>query len=44
VKWQSFDAASARGETVVNALNNKGDLVGYYTDKRGRTHGMIVKL
>ena len=28
--------------TVVNGLNNKNQLVGFYTDGAGNTHGMIV--
>jgi hypothetical protein len=27
---------------VVNGLNNKNKLVGFYTDAAGNTHGMIV--
>jgi hypothetical protein len=27
---------------VVNGVNNKNQLVGFYTDSAGNTHGMLV--
>ena len=29
------------GSTVVNGINNAGDLVGFYTDAAGNTDGML---
>jgi hypothetical protein len=36
------DDPNGAGGTVVNGLNNRGQLVGFYTDAAGNTHGMIV--
>lgn len=30
------------GSTVVNGVNNAGDLVGFYTDRNGNTNGMLA--
>ena len=30
------------GSTIVNGVNNAGDLVGFYTDRNGHTNGMLA--
>jgi hypothetical protein len=45
--WSQVDDPNGLGGgagsgTVVNGINNKGKLVGFYTDSAGNTHGMIV--
>jgi probable HAF family extracellular repeat protein len=41
--WQSInDPKGAPGTTVVNGINFAGDLVGFYTDSAGNTHGMLA--
>jgi hypothetical protein len=30
------------GSTVVNGINTAGDLVGFYNDAAGDTHGMLA--
>lgn len=41
-QWESIDDPNGIGSTVVNGLNNKGDLVGFYTDAAGDTDGMLA--
>jgi hypothetical protein len=42
-KWQSInDPKGAPGTTVVNGINFAGELVGFYADKAGNTHGMLA--
>ena len=41
-KWQSIDDPNGIGSTVVNGLNNAGDLVGFYTDSAGNTDGFLA--
>ncbi len=41
-KWHSIDDPNGIGSTLVNGLNDKGDLVGFYTDAAGNTDGMLV--
>jgi hypothetical protein len=40
--WQSIDDPNGVGSTVVNGINNAGDLVGFYTDSAGNTDGMLA--
>jgi hypothetical protein len=41
--WQTInDPSAAPGTTVVNGVNFAGDLVGFYNDKAGNTHGMLA--
>ena len=40
--WLTVDDPSGAGGTVVNGVNNMNQLVGFYTDAAGNTHGMIV--
>jgi hypothetical protein len=46
--WTQVDdpqaANVAGGGTVVNGINNKNELVGFYTDAAGNVHGMIVTI
>ncbi len=38
------DAPNAVGFTLFNGLNDKGDIVGFYTDAAGNTDGLLVTL
>jgi probable HAF family extracellular repeat protein len=40
--WQKIDDPNGIGSTVVNGINNAGDLVGFYTDSAGNTDGMLA--
>ena len=40
--WHSIDDPNGIGSTVVNGINNAGDLVGFYTDAAGNTDGMLA--
>ncbi|MGD0683667.1 MAG: hypothetical protein ABSA03_00990 [Streptosporangiaceae bacterium] len=40
--WQSIDDPNGIGSTVVNGINDAGDLVGFYTDSAGNTDGMLA--
>jgi hypothetical protein len=40
--WTTIDDPNGVGSTVVNGLNNAGDLVGFYTDAAGNTDGMLA--
>jgi hypothetical protein len=43
--WQPIDDASSTampGTTLVNGINDAGDLVGFYTDTSGNTDGMLA--
>lgn len=40
--WQSIDDPNGVGSTVVNGLNDNGELVGFYTDAAGNTDGMLA--
>jgi hypothetical protein len=40
--WTAVDDPNGAGGTVVNGVNNKNQLVGFYTDGVGNTHGMLV--
>ena len=41
-KWQSIDDPNGIGTTVVNGINDKGDLVGFYVDAAGNTDGFLA--
>jgi hypothetical protein len=41
-KFTQIDDPSGVGGTVVNGLNDKNELVGFYVDAAGNTHGMVV--
>ncbi len=40
--WQRIDDPNGVGSTLVNGLNDAGDLVGFYTDSAGNTDGMLA--
>ena len=40
--WQTIDDPAGIGSTVVNGVNDVGDLVGFYTNNLGNTIGMLV--
>ena len=40
--WQRIDDPNGVGSTIVNGINNAGDLVGFYTDSAGNTDGMLA--
>jgi hypothetical protein len=40
--WQTIDDPGGVGSTVVNGINDAGDLVGFYTDSAGNTDGMLA--
>ncbi|MGC1381905.1 MAG: hypothetical protein WA814_12885 [Candidatus Baltobacteraceae bacterium] len=42
-KWQSLDDPNGIGSTVVNGLNDNGEMVGFYTDAAGNTDGMLIQ-
>jgi hypothetical protein len=31
------------GTTIINGVNDRGDLVGFYTDSAGSTDGMLAQ-
>ena len=40
--WKTIDDPNGIGSTVVNGINNNGDLVGFYTDSAGNVDGMLA--
>jgi hypothetical protein len=40
--FTQLDAPNAAGFTLFNGINDKGDIVGFYTDATGNTHGLLV--
>jgi len=38
----TLDDPNASGSTVFNGINDKGDIVGFYTDAAGNTHGLLA--
>ena len=40
--WTRIDDPNGIGSTVVNGINNAGDLVGFYTDSAGNVDGMLA--
>jgi hypothetical protein len=40
--WLQVDDPEAAQGTFLNGINNKGEIVGFYVDSSGNTHGMIV--
>lgn len=41
-KWKSIDDPNGIGSTVINGLNNNGDMVGFYQDAAGNFDGMLI--
>jgi hypothetical protein len=41
-KFTQLDDPNAAGFTLFNGLNDKGDIVGFYTDAAGNTHGLTA--
>jgi hypothetical protein len=41
-KFTTLDDPNAVGSTVFNGINNKGDIVGFYSDAAGNTHGLLA--
>ncbi len=41
--FTTVDAPNASGSTVFNGINDGGDIVGFYTDASGSTHGLLVE-
>jgi hypothetical protein len=41
-EWVTLDNPNGVGGTVLNGLNNKGQVVGFYTDAAGNVDGMLV--
>lgn len=37
-----LDDPNAVGSTVLNGINDKGDIVGFYSDAAGNTHGLLA--
>jgi hypothetical protein len=40
--FTTLDDPNAVGSTVFNGINDKGDIVGFYTDMAGNTHGLLA--
>jgi hypothetical protein len=40
--WTSFDDPGGVGTTTINGVNDRLDLVGFYTDSKGNTDGMLM--
>jgi hypothetical protein len=40
--WSTVDAPNGLMGTVLNGLNDKGEIVGFYTDAAGNVHGLLV--
>ncbi len=40
--WTQVDDPNGVGGTVLNGLNDKGEIVGFYTDAAGNVHGMLI--
>jgi hypothetical protein len=41
-QWQQLDDPNGVGGTVLNGLNDKGEIVGFYTDAATNVHGMLI--
>lgn len=39
--WQTIDEPNAKGITVVNGINDGGDICGWYNDSSGNLHGFV---
>ena len=39
--WKSVNDPKGIGSTTINGVNNAGDLVGFYNDAAGNTHGFL---
>jgi hypothetical protein len=40
--WTTIDEPNASNYTIVNGINKKGDICGWYKDASGKTHGFIA--
>lgn len=40
--WKSVNDPMGMGSTTINGVNNAGDLVGFYNDAAGNTHGFLM--
>lgn len=40
-KFESVDEPQGIGTTVINGVNNKGVIVGFYADGQGNTEGFV---
>ena len=40
--FTTLDDPNAVGSTLLNGINNKGDIVGFYSDAAGNTHGLLA--
>lgn len=40
--FRTVSDPNGRGSTVINGVNNAGDLVGFYIDRNGNTNGMLA--
>jgi hypothetical protein len=40
--FTTLDDPNASGSTILNGLNDKGEIVGFYTDAAGNTHGLLA--
>ncbi len=43
-RYTTIDDPNANGSTVMNGINDKGQLVGFYLDAAGNTDGMLVNV
>jgi hypothetical protein len=41
-KFTTVDDPNGIGTTLLNGINDKGDLVGFYTDAAGNTDGFLA--
>jgi hypothetical protein len=41
--FQTVDDPHGIGTTLINGVNDHGDLVGFYTDSAGNTDGMLAQ-
>jgi hypothetical protein len=40
--FTTLDDPNASGSTIFNGINDKGEIVGFYTDAAGNTHGLLA--
>lgn len=43
IGFSNIDDPNGVGATTINGLNDRGDLVGFYTDAQGNTHGLLAR-
>lgn len=41
--WEQVDAPEGEQGTVLNGINDEGEMVGFYMDNVGNTHGLLVE-